>query len=289
MDPYKILGVSRQADGGAIKRAYRRLAKDCHPDRHPGDAAMAERFREIAAAYAILGDDEARRQFDAGEALRERPNATSQSAAGAYRRTAHWGKDERPDDRPFAEFFGKGRRGASRSRGLDQTYDLTIDFLTALDGGSALLALRDGRSVSVAIPKAVEAGSQLRLKGQGAPVEKGENGDALVTLHVTPHERFRRDGKDLHLDVPITVRDAVLGGRIMVDMPGRHLAVTVPKGANTGTRLRLKGKGAAPAEGVPGDAYLTLLVMLPKGDAEFEAFVRKWSSKRAEDMPRSGR
>jgi len=296
MDPYKVLGVSRGADEDEIKKAYRQLAKEFHPDRHPGDARAAERFKEISAAYSVLGNRASRSRFDLGEidawGTDRRRSATSESAAGAYSRTAGWhrtghdagartGTRVESDDF-FSELFGKKRtsRKDGVSRGMDQTYTLTIPFLTAVTGGTETLTLKTGKSISVKIPKGVKDGQQIRLKGQGAPSTRGgKNGDALVTLTVENHPYFRRRGDDIHIDVPVTLPEAVLGGRINVATPWGSVSVAVPKGSNTGTVLRLKDKGIATESGPRGHAYLTLKIVLPpKPDAELEAFARRWKA-----------
>jgi DnaJ-class molecular chaperone len=297
MDPYKVLGVGRGADEDEIKKAYRQLAKEFHPDRHPGDAKAAERFKEISAAYSVLGNKASRGRFDLGEIDAwgtARRSATSESAAGAYSRTAGWnrapGRDDASDtsrtrtepDDFFSELFGR-KRGAGKaaaSRGLDQTYTITIPFLTAVTGGTETLTLRTGKAISVKIPKGVRDGQQIRLKGQGAPSSRGgENGDALVTLSVADHPHFKRQGDDIHIDVPVTLPEAVLGGRITVPTPWGNVSVTVPKGSNTGTVLRLKDKGIATDSGPKGHAYLALRIVLPdKPDAELDAFAKRWKA-----------
>lgn len=290
MDPYKVLGVGRGADEDEIKKAYRQLAKEFHPDRHPGDARAVERFKEISAAYSVLGNKANRSRFDLGEIDAwgtARRSATSESAAGAYSRTAGWNRRDdagrtraEPDDF-FSELFGRKRgAGTAASRGMDQTYTITIPFLVAVIGGTETLALRTGKTISVKIPKGVRDGQQIRLKGQGAPAARGgESGDALVTLSVSSHPHFRRQGDDIHIDVPVSLPEAVLGGRITVPTPWGNVSVTVPKGSNTGTVLRLKDKGIATDSGPKGHAYLTLRIVLPeKPDAELEAFARRWSA-----------
>lgn len=301
MDPYKVLGVAKGADDDTIKKAYRQLAKEFHPDRHAGDAKAADRFKEISAAYNLLGSTGSRRRFDAGEidewGSERRRGATSESAAGAYSRTADWGRGStangkgadagtkaRPSDGEdfFSEFFGKkrGQRKGPASRGMDQTYNLSIDFLTAIKGGTANLTLKNDRAISVKIPAGVKQGQQIRLKGQGAPSARGgEQGDALVCLDIEPHAYFSRDGDDIRLEVPVTLAEAVLGGKINVPTPWGSVSVTVPRGSNTGTVLRLKDKGVI-IDGKPkGHTYLTLKIVLPQSqDAELEAFAKRWTA-----------
>ena len=299
-NPYEVLGVARDASEEQLRAAYRKLAKQLHPDLNPGNKEAEARFKEVAAAYDLLSDKDKRARFDRGEidaSGAERP----EHAYSRYRGFAEGAPGERyeyhaaegvaPEDLDdlFA-FFGRGGRGGNfRTRGADQHFSLTVDFLTAIKGAKQRLSLAPDRSLDVTIPAGVRDGQILRLQGQGAPGRNGgPPGDALIEIHVAPHPYFRREGDDIHLDLPITLAEAVLGGKVTVPTPTGAVSMTIPANANTGRVLRLKGKGAPRADGTPGDEYVTLRVVLPEGgDAELAQFLRGWAAKHPYD-PRRG-
>jgi DnaJ-class molecular chaperone len=299
-NPYEVLGVAQDASEEQIRAAYRKLAKRHHPDLNPGNKEAEARFKEISAAYDLLSDKDKRARFDRGEidaSGAERP----EHAYSRYRGFAEGAPGERyeyhaaegmaPEDLDdlFA-FFGRGARGGNfRMRGADQHFNLTVDFLTAIRGAKQRLTLAPGRSLDVAIPAGVRDGQILRLQGQGSPGRNGgPPGDALIEVHVAPHPFFRREGDDIHLDLPITLAEAVLGGKVTVPTPTGAISMTVPPNANTGQVLRLKGKGAPRPDGTTGDEYVTLKVVLPEGgDAELAQFLRDWAPKHPYD-PRRG-
>jgi DnaJ-class molecular chaperone len=287
-DPYRTLGLARGASDDDIRRAYRRLAKQYHPDLNKGKEAE-ERFKAVNAAYAILSDPDKRARFDRGEIDGQGNERARNPFEGFTARgggSPFGGADVFED--LFANVFGGrngGRRQGFRSRGADLRSTLTVDFLEAVQGAKKRVTLAPGRSVDLTIPAGVEDGQVLRLAGQGAPGQGGgAPGDALVEVKVRPHGYFRRVGDDIHVDVPVTLAEAVLGGRITVPTITGPVTVTVPKGADSGTKLRLRGKGV----GGRGDQYAILQIVLAgAADAELERFVAEWSAKHPADPRRS--
>lgn len=288
-DPYEVLGVARSAEDAEIKKVYRRLARKHHPDVNPGDKDAEARFKEISAAYDLLSDPEKRKRFDAGEidaSGAERPQQTY------YRDFADGNDAERyANGSGFADFgdandlFAEllGRR--QRRRGADLQAQLSVDFLDAINGATRQLSMPDGSTVSLTIPAGVENGQVLRLKGKGgaAPGE-GPAGDLLVQVSIRPHRFFQRDGDQVRIDLPVTLKEAVLGGKVRTPTPSGAVMLTVPKGSSSGAILRLKGKGVN-RPGLPGDLLVTLKIVLPKGpDPELEAFVAQWSPEGEEDV-----
>lgn len=296
--PYEILGVPPTASADEIRKAYRKLAKTYHPDLNPGQKEAEQRFKDVTAAYELLSDPEKRARFDRGEIDdqgQERPQRRyhrdfAEGSAGGR----HYGGATIADDdleHIFADLFGgrgfggfaagsqAGRDGMHRKGGT-LALSLTLDFLEAARGGKRRVTLPDGRTLDIDLPPGMEEGGTLRLKGQGLPgVGGGPPGDALVTVQVRPHPWFRRTGDDVHMDLPVTLAEAVLGGRLRVPTIDGPVMLTVPRGANNGTVLRLKGKGIRdPHSGSRGDQYVTLRITLPeKPDPELEAFVKGWS------------
>jgi DnaJ-class molecular chaperone len=292
-DPYVVLGVKKGASDDEIRKAYRKLAKQYHPDLNPGKKEAETKFKAVNAAYDLLSDPEMRRRFDAGEidaAGNDRPDRTfyrqwAEGAGSDKYQERHFEYGAEDIDDILSGLFNRGRarggRGAGagmRMRGGDRRYTLKVDFLDAVNGAKQRLALGPGKHLDVTIPAGIEDGQVLRLKGQGEPgMGGGPAGDALVEVKVAPHPYFRRDGDDIRLEWPVSLAEAVLGGKVEVPTASGRVALTVPKGSNTGTTLRLKGKGV----GGKGDQYVTLKVMLPESvDPELESFVRDWSAKR---------
>lgn len=296
-DPYDVLGVKRDATADDIKKAYRKLAKSLHPDLNPGKPEVERRFKEVSAAYDLLGDADKRAKYDRGEIdaagnpraeqafrdawARRGGGAGGGPFGGAWDGTAGAGFD--PSD-IFDELFGRGRRRAGagatfRARGADVNYALTVDFLEAARGATRRIKLADGRTLDVAIPPGTETGTVLRLKQQGSPgMGGGPPGNAFIEITVAPHPLFRREGADIHIEAPITLQEAVLGGSIEVPTIDGRVAVRLPRGANTGTKLRLKGRGVMQGrKGERGDQYVTLKVVLPDPpDGELVRFVESW-------------
>ncbi|MDB5448719.1 MAG: dnaJ-class molecular chaperone, partial [Phenylobacterium sp.] len=293
-DPYQELGVSRTASADEIRKAFRKLAKQNHPDTNPNDKEAEERFKRVSAAFDILGDAEKKKKFDAGE-IDADGRETARGFAGGQ---GPWGASpgagfsrRSSSGGPFGsetfegvdlgdilgEMFGGGGRGGSGSggaggrgggfggfsqRGADVRARLEIDLEDAIRGGKKRIAFSDGRAIDVTIPKGAQEGQTLRLKGQGQPGRAGP-GDAFIELSILPHPIFRQEGEVLVMDVPVTAYDAVLGGKVEAPTPDGPVTLTVPKGANTGTRLRLKGRGLSDTQGRRGDLFARLTVVLP--------------------------
>jgi DnaJ-class molecular chaperone len=286
-DPYEALGVTPNASPEDIRKAYRRLAKKLHPDLNPGNKESEEHFKELSSAYGLLSDPDKRQRFDAGEidaSGSERPRQrfykdfAAEAAAGHPYENHSGFADFAETDDIFAELFRRQARQAGRARGPDLHYRLSIEFLDAVNGATKRLTLPDGGSLDVTIPSGIQERQILRLRRKGVPsIGEGETGDALVEISINPHRFFTRHGDDIHVELPVTVGEAVLGARIRVPTPTGPVNLTVPKGSNTGAVLRLKGKGV-PRRGGHGDELVKLKVMLPpEPNAELEAFLSSWA------------
>ena len=286
-DPYEVLGVARGASRDDIKKAYRALAKKLHPDVNPDDKAVEQRFKEVSAAYDLLSDEERRRQFDAGEIGADGSPRQHNPFHHNYRRDSAGGFDFGAGgidiDDLFSDLFGRGKQAQTRQqakpKGQDLTYTVTVSFLEAMRGGSHRVSLFSGKTLDVNLPPGAEDGQRLRLKGQGMPAPAGGvSGDAFVEIHVDSHPFMRREGLDIHLDLPVTLHEATLGAKVKVPTIDGTVSATVPPGANSGTVLRLKSRGImAPKGGRRGDQYVKLHIVLPEGGAEKLAdFLRSW-------------
>ncbi|MEE8271000.1 MAG: DnaJ C-terminal domain-containing protein [Alphaproteobacteria bacterium] len=289
-NPYDVIGVPRSASQEDIKKAYRKRAKELHPDTHPGDRRVEQRFKEVSAAHDILGDEKKRARFDRGEIDadgRERPEYAFHRAYGAANRGAKAPGGFSAHD-IFDELFGQG---GVKTKGANVSYTLTVDFLDAARGARRRVVLSGGRSLEVNIPPGTEHGQTLRLKGQGmAGMGGGAAGDALIEIHVAPHRHFTRDGRDILIEVPVTLHEAVLGASIEVPTIDGKVAVKVPRGANSGTQLRLKGKGIVDGKAERGDQYVKLKVMLPNPpDEDLTKFLDGWRPKRPYDPRKKAR
>jgi DnaJ-class molecular chaperone len=285
-NPYEVLGVAPTASSADIQKAYRKLAKKLHPDLNPGDKAAEDKFKEVAGAYDLLSDSEKRKRFDNGEidaTGAERPQqhfyrdfATSDHAQPYTNNSGY--ADFMDADDALAELLRRSERARANRRGQDLHYHLPIEFVESITGANRRLTLPDGGTLDVTIPPGLVDGQILRLRGKGAPgAGTGGPGDALIEVEVRPDRRFTREGDDISLEVPISLSEAVLGGRIRVPTPTGDVTMTVPKGSNTGTTMRLKGKGAPRRGGGYGDQFVKLKVVLPKiADPELEAFVANW-------------
>ncbi|SLN64098.1 DnaJ C-terminal domain-containing protein [Oceanibacterium hippocampi] len=297
-DPYETLGVERTASQEEIRKAYRRLAKKLHPDLNPGNAAAEARFKEASSAYSLLSDAEKRRRFDAGEidesgAEQQRQRyyrdyaGAGAGADDAYANPSGFADFAETDD-ILAELFRRQAEQARRAPGADLYFRLAIDFLDAVNGATRRLTLPQGGSIDVTIPPGVQDGQILRLRGKGAPSRgEGKPGDALVEISIRPHRHFTRDGDDIHLELPISLKEAVLGARVRVPTPSGSVVLTIPKGSNNGSVLRLKGKGARRRAGGQGDEFIRLKVVLPSGpEPELESFLAGWTPQRDDDPRR---
>ena len=305
-DPYQELGVSRTSSADEIRKAFRKLAKANHPDTNPGNAAAEERFKKVSAAFDIVGDVEKRKKFDAGLI-----DADGRETAGGFGGGGPWGgggpggfggqggrgggfRTETFEGADLGdilgEMFGGARQGRPggmgggfsgfSQRGADTRAKLEIDLVDAIRGGKQRIAFSDGRTIDVTIPKGAQDGQTMRLKGQGAPGRAGP-GDAFIEIAIAPHPIFKREGETLVVDLPVTFYDAVLGGKVEAPTPDGPVNVTVPKAANTGTRLRLKGRGLSDAKGHRGDLFVRLNVTLPETpDPALEAFAEEQKAKR---------
>jgi DnaJ-class molecular chaperone len=272
-DLYQTLGVPRHASNDEIKRAYRRLARRVHPDSDPGNPCADADFRELATAYEILGNPGKRVRYDRGEI-----DASGRPHRGATRPRHETGPGPSHD---------RSRRRSDRDdtdvrvKGSDVSYSLTISFREAAYGVTSHITTTTGKRIAVSVPPGAFEGQILRLKGEGLGGMGGCGaGDALVEIRVKPDPLFDRRGDDVRVEVPVTLAEAVLGGRIETPTIGGAAMVTVPAGSNSGTVLRLRGKGIARADGSCGDQYVSLKVVLPpEPDTEFVRFVKVWSEK----------
>jgi DnaJ-class molecular chaperone len=291
-DPYKILGVARSASADDVRRAYRKLAKTHHPDLNPGNAKAEDVFKAVSAANDLLSDPGKRARFDRGEI-----DAAGQPSApqGSYHDHAdgeagqRYSRESEPfggwSDEGFADMFGSVFRGArnrgaeARARGADEHYSLETDFLSAVNGATRRLTLPDGRALNAKIPPGTLDGQVLRLRGQGGEGwNGGAAGDALIEIHVAPHAFFSRVGQNIRLDLPVTVAEAVLGGLVETPTPGGPVRVKVPPHSDTGSELRLRGRGV-PKHGAQaaGDLLATLRVRLGPPDPALDAFMKSWT------------
>jgi len=331
-DPYRVLGVPRDADAAAIKAAYRRLAKSHHPDRNPGDAQAERRFKEATQAYQLLGDPKTRAQFDRGEidaegkprapfGFGDRPGAGAEHARGPFAGAGFgtaggsggFGGFEGIFERAFGGGFGGFRRasgtsygaagahpafddllrgggratgagGTRRARTADVRQRLEVDFVAAAKGTKRRLTLPDGRTLEVDVAPGSSDGQVLRLKGQArSGIDGSIRGDVLVELAVRPHPHFERKGDDVHVDLPVSVPEAVLGAKVNVPTIDGPVRITVPPGANSGQTLRLKGKGIERRGGGRGDQYVRLMVMLPE---QADAALRQWAQANSYEVRR---
>ena len=302
MDLYARLGVKRGASDAEIKKAYRSLAKQLHPDRNRDNPKAAERFGQITAAYDLLGDADKRARYDRGE-IDEEGNPKMPFGGG-------YGGGGRPGGGGFEGYPGAGGagagpdlsdlfeglfsgaagrrqaggaplggaagRGRAPAKGADAAYRLTVPFVDAAALTPQRVTLADGATIELKLPKGLEDGAKIRLAGKG---EKGAGGtgDAIVTLAIEAHPFFTRNGKHVRLDLPVSLREAVLGAKVKVPTPDGPVMLSVPGGASSGKVLRIKGRGFTGKDGSRGDLLVTLMVDLPAGDPELERFVEGWT------------
>ncbi len=291
--------MPRTASADEIRRAFRKLAKQYHPDKNQGDKKAEERFKQISAAFDLLGDEDKRKKFDAGEidadgrdTMRGFAGGSPFGEGGGFRgggfRPGPGGPEFEDVDLGdiLGEMFGgRGARGAGggfnfNQRGHDIRAQVEISLEEAINGAKRRIAFSDGRTLEVTIPKGASDGQVLRLKGQGAPGRAGA-GDALIELSIRAHPIFKRDGDNLTMDLPISVPDAVLGGKVEAPTPDGPVTLSIPAGSNSGSTLRLKGKGLPGPVGRRGDLLARLVVTLPdKPDDELNQFAETWRADR---------
>ena len=296
-DPYKELGVSRGASAADIKAAFRKLAKELHPDKNRGDTATEERFKRVSAAFDLLNDPDKKSKYDSGQIDADgqpqyrgfggQPGGGAGTGGfGGFGAGGPGGPGGRAafEDLDLDDIFGRfgGARGRATGfgRGQDVRATLEISLEDSIGGATRRIQFSDGRTLDVTIPKGATNGQTIRLRGQGTP-GRTEAGDALIELRIAPHPVFKVDGADLTMDLPISVPDAVLGGKVECQTPDGTVSVTVPKGANSGQILRLKGRGAF-AGGARGDLKARLIVTLPDTiDPILERVAEDWRANRA--------
>lgn len=285
-NPYAILGVSERATADEIRKAYRKLAKELHPDARPDDKAAEERFKEVTQAFKLLSDPEQRARYDRGEVDgqgQERPNFHYRSRPGAG--PSQRGPQGRFEDIGdiFADLFAAQNAGAQRRRpaaekGADIRTQVSISLPEAVLGTKKRLSLPGGRALDVTIPAGVSEGQVLRLKGQGhGSLSGGQPGALLVEIKIAAHPHFRREGDDIRLDLPISLKEAVLGGQVRAPTLDGDVEVRIPAGASSGAVLRLKGRGVPKAGGQRGDQLIRLMIDLPPSDPALEDFAESWT------------
>src|SRR4051812_23629793 len=306
-DPYQVLGVSKTASEAEIKKAFRTLAKKHHPDKHAGDASAQKKFQEISGAYDILGDKDKRAQYDAGAigpdgnprgfdprnpgAGFQQGHPFGQGFGGGGQggaREFHFSFGDEPGaaagfEDIFADLMGgrRGRGGPPPAPGEGFSAQVTGKFQEAAKGGTRRVALQNGEQIDVKIPAGVRDGQVVRVKGRGGAGRGGAaNGDILLTVSVAPHSWMKRDGNDIRMDLPVSLKEAVLGGKVPVPTLTGAVTLSIPANANTGTTLRLKGKGIAAHGSAPaGDLYVRLVVTLPEGpDEALKNFAGSWAA-----------
>ena len=296
-NPYEILGVSKTASADDIRASYRKLAKKLHPDLNPGDKYAEDKFKEVSAANELLSDNEKRAKFDAGltdASGAEKPqqqhrqyyreyagaNARTAGANSNYEQTSGFSDMSGMED-VLAEMFARQTQARRNARGQDLRYTLSISFIDAVIGVEQRLTLPDGSTIEVKIPAGINDGQTIRLKGKGeASAGTGPAGDALVTISILPHKFFKRVGDDLNVELPVSIKEAALGGPVKAPTPTGIVALNVPAGSSTGRQLRLKGKGVAGR----GDLIVTLRVVMPKQpDQKLNKFLEAWSPDPTDD------
>jgi DnaJ-class molecular chaperone len=294
-DPYNILGVAKGASEADIKKAYRKLAKELHPDTNRDNPKATERFARVTAAYDFLSDKDKRAQFDRGE-IDENGQPRNPFAGGSPFGGGRGGFRQGPggaefsaDSMDFGDIFdglfgGRGRGGAPFGRqappkGANAAFRLTVSLPDAATLAPQRVTLTDGKTIELKLPQGLESGMQMKLAGKGH-AGPGGSGDALITIDIAPHPYFTRDGDHIRIDLPITLVEAVKGGPVKVPTVEGPVMLNIPKGSSSGKTLRLKGRGFTVKGGARGDQLVTLIVDLPAADAALEAFVEGWQDSR---------
>lgn len=303
-NPYSALGLKKSATDAEIKKAYRKIAKDSHPDLNPGDSAAEAKFKAASAAYDLLKDKDQRRRFDAGEI--DASGAEKQPERKFYRDYAeqpghgygntHGYEDFGDMSDVFSDILRQRQAHSARgaygagfdARGADARFMLEVDFIEAAKGGKKRITLPSGENLEVKIPEGTSDGQTIRLRGKGGEGHgKGARGDAYVAISVKTDKTFKRDGDDILITLPITIAEATLGGKVATPTIHGSVNLSIPKGANSGQTLRLRGKGVKRA-GKAGDQMVELrIVMPPEIDADLEKFMQGWGKSHAYD-PRKG-
>ena len=283
-DPYQVLGLGRAAGEAEIKTAYRKLAKSLHPDLHPGDSVIENRFKEVSAAHDLLSDPDKRRRYDLGELDADGNAVMRRPPPGARRRgpnveeaaAAAQSRDDILSD--LMETMRAARNRVFAKAGADVSYRLNLDLKDAAQGTKTRIKLKDGRMLDVKIPAGVREGHVIRLRGQGDPGTGGApSGDGLVEIHLNVDPDFRLEGDDIHRTLPISLVEAVQGAKVVVETMDGSVTLSVPPGSSGGKILRLKAKGWPKSTGGRGDFYVTLQIALPgKIDADLKEFVETW-------------
>jgi len=301
LDLYQRLGVKRGATDAEIKKAYRSLAKQLHPDRNKDKPDAAKRFGEVTAAYDLLSDKDKRARYDRGEIDEDgNPKMPFGDGFGGYSRGAgpqpgaegsgFEGFNFSGDTADLSDLFeglfntatrgrgpsGFGRRGRTPQKGSDVAYRLKVSFIDAVALNPQRITLADGKTIDLKLPKGLDDGTKIRLAGKGQEGEAGR-GDAIVSIEIATHRFFKRDGNDVRLELPVTLKEAVLGAKGKVPTPEGPVMLAIPKGTSSGKVLRLKGRGFAGKDGKRGDQLVSIEVDLPSGDAELEKFAESWS------------
>jgi DnaJ-class molecular chaperone len=301
IDPYQALGVAKGANDKEIKSAYRKLAKELHPDKNKDNPKATERFSDVTRAYDLLLDKDKRAQFDRGEIDGEgnptAPFGFGGGGGGYQRRPAGQQHDFGNAGADFGDIFeglfgggggggspfGNRQRSAPPAKGANVAYRLKVEFTAAATLQKQRITLEDGKTIDLSLPKGVEEGTQMRLSGKGRP-GPGGNGDAIVTIHINPHSFYERDGDNIILELPISLKEAVEGTKIKVPTVDGPVMLTIPAGSDSGKTLRLKNKGFHGKSGVRGNQLVTLMIVLPEKDEQLAEFVKDWNPK---DNPRA--
>ncbi len=303
LDLYQRLGIQRGASEAEIKKAYRSLAKQLHPDRNKDNPNAAKRFAEVTQAYDLLSDKDKRARYDRGEIDEDgNPKMPFGAGFGGYSQGAGpqpgaggqgfegfqgFGGADAADlsdlfeglfggrSRAGGPFSGFRQRARAPQKGADVAYRLKVPFTDAVALRPQRIKLADGKTIDVKLPGGLEDGTKIRLSGKGAEGPAGR-GDAIVTIQIVPHPHFRRDGNDIRLDLPVTLKEAVLGAKVKVPTPEGPVMLTIPKGTTSGKILRLKGRGFAGKDGKRGDQLVAVEIDVPAHDPELEKFADSW-------------